>query len=317
MQHSSWRARFSEEDHPCGWLTLGLSRRCVRVLPFHLLSTPFACTPLSAFLFRFANTRAVLPYHPSVRRLARCFPYTFRILHPYMYTFLVRLPAPPCPPALQLPTTIPILRALLLAHSPRLPLPTGHIHPVSLLVHTLSFHPIASCIPLFSVSPFLHFRAHPRDPPTFLPSPAFPHPSFLPSHLPSSRPRLLIRFASPKLQRARKFETTTRTPLPRPARRTIRWGGTGGEEGNGEEGVSGFLFRLWRGFVGGEWGVGGMGARGDWRCCERDAAVHSRVVRCASSRNDSEHVYRPRLRPQLEEYASRWRRGEGRAVRTL
>ncbi|KAJ7762681.1 hypothetical protein B0H16DRAFT_1719122 [Mycena metata] len=42
-------------------------------LSIYFVSTSFLS--YSAFSFRFANTRAVLPYHPPARRLARCFPY--------------------------------------------------------------------------------------------------------------------------------------------------------------------------------------------------------------------------------------------------
>ncbi|KAJ7727455.1 hypothetical protein B0H16DRAFT_1894426 [Mycena metata] len=123
---------FSEEDHPYGWLALGLSRRCVHVLPFHLLPTPFARTPLSAFPFRFANTRAVLPYHPPARRFAWCFPDNFSPPFAFPYTFPRHptLSRPNFPPPSQLsapsfPRALPAPAASHWPPSPRVP-PCAH-----------------------------------------------------------------------------------------------------------------------------------------------------------------------------------------------
>ncbi|KAJ7727484.1 hypothetical protein B0H16DRAFT_1778675 [Mycena metata] len=117
-------AHFSEEDHPYGWLTLWLSRRCVRVPPLHLFPI---CTPpcLSAFPFRFANTRAVLPYHPPARRFARRFPYIFTT-SPYTFPHHPALPRRNSPPPSQFSApsfsrALPAPAASHWPHSPRVP----------------------------------------------------------------------------------------------------------------------------------------------------------------------------------------------------
>ncbi|KAJ7727474.1 hypothetical protein B0H16DRAFT_1894440 [Mycena metata] len=137
-------AHFSEEDHPYGWVTLWLSRRCVHVLvllPSHLLPmyhpTTFFRSYTYAFPFRFANTRAVLPYHPLARRLARCFPYVFsppftfhRIPSSYTFPRHPTLSRPNFPPPSQLsapsfPRALPAPAASHWPPSPRVP-PCAH-----------------------------------------------------------------------------------------------------------------------------------------------------------------------------------------------
>ncbi|KAJ7720338.1 hypothetical protein B0H16DRAFT_1896867 [Mycena metata] len=141
--------------------------------------------PITSFLSStFLSRTPALSSHTTRPRAGLCgaFPTFFRHLRIPPYTFIDTFPRhrdPALPRCNYHPNS---LRPPSRAHSPRLPLPTCHIHPVSLLAHTLPPY----SLPVFplksSLHSFLHFclsRAYPHDPPAFLPSPAFPHPSSL------------------------------------------------------------------------------------------------------------------------------------------
>ncbi|KAJ7727489.1 hypothetical protein B0H16DRAFT_1894448 [Mycena metata] len=205
----------------------------------------------SAFPFRFANTRAVFPYHPFARRLARFFPYIFS---PPFAFLLVHIPRTPSRATVTLPSRAATshhhpnsLRPPSRAHSPRLPLPTCHIHPVSLLAHTLPPYSVP-VLPFLCVPPSTSpSRAHTRAalPLSFPPLLSHTHPSFLPpppssssSTLPS--PSALSNFSIPHSN----APANSKSPAHAHASAASSWeddpvlnelGGAGGE-GEGEEG---------------------------------------------------------------------------------
>ncbi|KAJ7727470.1 hypothetical protein B0H16DRAFT_1894437 [Mycena metata] len=135
--------------------------------------------PFTSYSFRsYTSIRLPIPFREHPRVLSLHFFATFRI-PPYTFLrILVHLPASPCPPAPQLATYHPnSLPPPSRAHSPRLPLPTYHIHPASLLAHTLPPYSLPTST---SASP-AHTRAIlPLSFPPLLSTPILP---ILPSHL--------------------------------------------------------------------------------------------------------------------------------------
>ncbi|KAJ7762674.1 hypothetical protein B0H16DRAFT_1884093 [Mycena metata] len=140
-------------------------------------------SPFISYLYTSLPIRLPIPFREHPRRPpvppARAPVCAALSLH--FHHLPVHLPAPPYPPAPQLPTTIPILCALLLARTPRacrFPLATFTPCPSLRTPFPSTLYP---SLP-FSLCSFLHFplsRAHPRDPPTFFPSHLLPPPSLI------------------------------------------------------------------------------------------------------------------------------------------